>query len=135
MCIRDSTKDAFRNQAFNLAGERGPENFIAWVQTDNTRPPPWATVVFAEHHIGKRAEFTKVDPRTCPATATGGMDHNGACEKCRFCFTSEKRETHEKGGLRYPMGNQGQAQAIRVRDGRRAPGELVRLSRAPLEKR
>lgn len=135
LSLDHTTKEAFRNQAFNLVGERGPEFFTAWVQTDDTPPPPWATVVFAEHHIGKRAEFTEVDPRTCPATATGGMDHNSACEKCRFCFTSEKRDNHGKGGLRLPMGDQGQTKAVRLRDGGRTPGELVRLSRTPPQKR
>jgi hypothetical protein len=138
LSLDPSTKESFRNQAFNLAGERGPENFIAWVQSDETPPPPWANVVFAEHHIGRRAGFTGeggADPRTCPATIADGSAHESACEKCRFCFTSEKRGGHGKGGLRLPMGDQGQAQALRVRDGGRAPGELVHLSPTPHKKR
>lgn len=132
LSIDSTTKEGFRNQAFNLVGDRGPEYYIAWVQqeSDKDPPPPWATVVFAEHHIGKRAEFDKVDPRTCPATATGGMDHNNACEQCRFCFTSERRATRD-GRLRHPMGDPGQAKAPRVRNGGHPPSQLVQLSKAP----
>ena len=103
LSLDSSTKEAFRTQAFNLAGDRGPEYFHAWVRQEDEAPPPsFAQVVFDEHHKGKRTEFEKPDPRTCPATLADGMDHNGACERCRFCFTAERRTTRE-GRPRLPM--------------------------------
>ena len=117
LSIDHSTKEAFRQQAFNLAGERAPQFYLAWVQVDETPPPPWASVVFAEHHIGKRAEFTdegKADPRTCPATVANGTDHNNACEQCRFCFNSGKREEREV-ELRQHPAPKGRAKTVRLR--------------------
>lgn len=68
-----------------------PQFFAAWTRgSPSDRIPCWVSVVFEEHKTGKRAAW---DPerRTCPATVRDGAEHEGACEKCRFCFTTERR--------------------------------------------
>jgi hypothetical protein len=68
-----------------------PQFFAAWVRSAPTdKIPRWVSVVFEEHKMGRRAWW---DPerRACPATVRGGVEHEGACEKCRFCFNTERR--------------------------------------------
>lgn len=94
MSLDHSTKGAFLDEALSLRQERAPQFYTAWVQVDQTPPPAWADLVFAEHHKGVRAKFTKdgqADARTCPATVAGGNDHESACANCRFCFTTSIR--------------------------------------------
>lgn len=67
--------------------------FTAWVRRSADEvPPPWVTVVFEEHHVGKGRAKWEPDPRACPATVDGGVSHEGACAKCRYCFSTVKRE-------------------------------------------
>jgi hypothetical protein len=74
-----------------LIRQMGPQFFAAWVRRGpDDRPPRWVSVVFEEHHMAGRAPW-KPEPRACPATIRGGAEHEKACEKCRFCFTAEKR--------------------------------------------
>lgn len=68
-----------------------PQFFAAWVRGSPTdKIPRWVSVVFEEHRMSKRAAW---DPerRACPATARDGAEHEGACEKCRFCFDAGRR--------------------------------------------
>ena len=77
-----------------LIRQRGPQFFGAWVQrSPDDKIPSWIRVVFAEHHVGKRgrARWTP-DSRACPATVRGGIAHDGACARCRYCFSVRKRE-------------------------------------------
>lgn len=74
-----------------LIRERKPMFFAAWVrQGPKDKPPAWVSVVFEEHHLSGRAKWTP-DKRACPATVKDGAEHEGACAKCRFCFSSERR--------------------------------------------
>lgn len=61
---------------------------VAWVRRKNNplAPPPETFVVFNEHTMAHRSG-DDTDPRTCPATVPGGLEHEGACTKCRRCFT------------------------------------------------
>ena len=96
LSLDSTTLKADRLKAEKLAKRPGGQFYLAWVQQDpKEKPPKKITVVFAEHHFhGGRATWTKadVDPRTCPATIRGGEKHADACSRCRYCFTTEKRE-------------------------------------------
>jgi len=68
-----------------------PQFFAAWARgAPSDRIPRWVSVVFEEHKISRRAAW---DPerRACPATVRGGAEHEGACERCRFCFDVGRR--------------------------------------------
>jgi hypothetical protein len=74
-----------------LIRQMGTQFFAAWVRRSSTdRIPRWVSVVFEEHRMGRRAAW---DPerRACPATARDGAEHEGACERCRFCFDAGRR--------------------------------------------
>ena len=77
-----------------LIRQMGPQFFAAWVRrSEDEKPPSWVKVVFEEHHVGKKGRARwEPEPRACPATVRGGVAHDGACAKCRFCFTTKKRE-------------------------------------------
>ncbi len=77
-----------------LIRQMGPQFFGAWVQQKpRERIPSWVRVVFAEHHVGKRGRAPwEPDERACPATVRGGVEHDGACARCRYCFDARKRE-------------------------------------------
>jgi hypothetical protein len=68
--------------------------FLSFVQRSGTETiPEEVQLIFNEHKQGKRAGW-EPDDRSCPATVDlkkGGKDHNGACAKCRFCFTPSMR--------------------------------------------
>lgn len=91
----DSTTTAQNIEATRwLIRQKGSQFFAAWVRcSDEEKPPHWVKVVFEEHHVGKRGRARwKPEPRACPATIRGGVDHEGACAKCRYCFSAKKRE-------------------------------------------
>lgn len=68
-----------------------PQFFAAWVRrSPEDKIPRWVSVVFEEHKMGRRAAWSP-DRRSCPATISGGAEHEGACEKCRFCFDTKRR--------------------------------------------
>lgn len=74
-----------------LVRQRGPQFYAAWVRRGpGDDPPLWVSVVFEEHHMAGRAPW-EPERRACPATIRGGAEHEKACERCRFCFTTEKR--------------------------------------------
>lgn len=69
--------------------------FLAYVQRRADEVPPEdVSVVFAEHRGAFRAPWTRGEAalKMCPATVAGGADHEGACERCRFCFSLERRQ-------------------------------------------
>ncbi len=85
------------HETYDFVKAREPMAYAAYVQQKATETiPPWVKVVFAEHKGGRRAPFTEEkkgrDKRYCPATVVGGLEHEGACAECRYCFTAEKRE-------------------------------------------
>lgn len=90
-----STKGDEFHEYWNFIQARGPLAFAAYVQQHkNEAVPKWAEVIFAEHKPGgNRAPWTEDsdDWRLCPATVVDGADHNGACFRCRYCFTVERR--------------------------------------------
>jgi len=97
LSLDSSTLKKDRDKAETLAKRPGGQFYLAWVQPDPAeKVPKGVAVIFAEHHFhGGRATWTKsfdVDPRTCPATIRGGEKHADACSRCRYCFTTEKRE-------------------------------------------
>ena len=68
-----------------------PQFFAAWARSSpSDRIPRWVSVVFEEHTMGNRAAW-KPERRACPATARDGAEHEGACERCRFCFDAGRR--------------------------------------------
>lgn len=70
-----------------------PQFFAAWARgSPSDKIPRWVSVVFEEHKQGRRAAWSP-ERRTCPATARDGAEHEGACERCRFCFNAERRDT------------------------------------------
>lgn len=89
-----TTTDRNLEETRSLVRQRGPQFFGAWVRRSaDERPPRWIDVVFEEHHVGKRGRARwDPEPRACPATVRGGVAHDGACERCRYCFTAQKRE-------------------------------------------
>lgn len=77
-----------------LIRQMGPQFFAAWARrSGDEEVPRWVKVVFEEHHVGKlgRARW-EPEERACPATVRGGVPHDGACARCRFCFSATKRE-------------------------------------------
>lgn len=94
MCSFDSTTAAKSLEAGRALLTR-PNFFAAWVhRSPDEVVPEWVSVAFAEHHVGgrhSRAQWAGAEKRTCPATVPEGLDHQGACEKCTFCFNSERR--------------------------------------------
>lgn len=96
MLSLDNTTTAANIEATRwLIRQNGPQFFGAWVRrSKDERPPRWVKVVFEEHHVGKRGRARwKPEPRACPATVRDGLEHDGACEKCTFCFNTKKRES------------------------------------------
>lgn len=79
----------------DLLAKRSPQFFAAWVRLSETEVvPPWVSVVFEEHRIGRGRAKRVPEKRACPATVHedfGGVDHNSACSKCEFCFSAERR--------------------------------------------
>jgi hypothetical protein len=80
-----------------LLEQRSPQFFAAWVRLSESEVvPPWVSVVFEEHRIGRGRAKRQPEARACPATIHedfGGVSHDGACEKCEFCFSQERRLT------------------------------------------
>ena len=78
-----------------LIAQRSPQFYAAWVRlTDDEVVPPWVTVVFEEHRVGRGRAKRVPEKRACPATVHedfGGVDHTSACAKCEFCFSTERR--------------------------------------------
>lgn len=78
-----------------LLVERRPRFFAAWTRlADDEIVPPWVNIVFEEHRIGRGRAPRPPEPRACPATVHedhGGVDHNGACSRCQWCFDDTKR--------------------------------------------
>ncbi len=69
-----------------------PQFFAAWARgSPSDKIPRWVAVVFEEHKTGRRAAWNP-ERRACPATARDGTEHEGACAKCRFCFSTKRRE-------------------------------------------
>lgn len=93
MLSMDSTTTASNvRETERLVQLNGPQFYGAWVRRGpDDEPPPWVSVVFEEHHMSGRARW-EPERRACPATIRDGAEHEKACEKCRFCFTTEKRE-------------------------------------------
>jgi hypothetical protein len=91
-CDASTTTENIK-RARDLVRRRDGQFYIAWVRRSvDEKVPSWVTIVFEEHHIGKgRASWTP-EPRACPATVDGGLAHDAACSKCRYCFTTAKRE-------------------------------------------
>lgn len=94
MLSMDSTTTAANvEKSRDLVRRRDGQYYIAWVRRSADEVvPPWVTVVFEEHHVGKGRAKWDPEPRACPATVEGGVAHDGACAKCRFCFSTTKRE-------------------------------------------
>lgn len=89
MGLDHSSKPAYIAEARQLIKQRRPQFYGAWVQTDGAEEvPAWVKVVFAEHHIQRRAPWTVADAHrlTCPATIQDGAAHHLACKNCRYCF-------------------------------------------------
>lgn len=78
-----------------LLEQRTPQFFAAWVRlSEKEVVPPWVSVVFEEHRIGRGRAKRAPEPRACPATIHedfGGVAHAGACDRCQFCFSEERR--------------------------------------------
>lgn len=90
----DSTTTAAKlEHTRDLIRRRDGQYFAAWVRRSaNEVVPKWVSVVFEEHHIGGGRATWEPEARACPATVRGGVAHDGACAKCRFCFDASKRE-------------------------------------------
>ncbi len=74
-----------------LIRQMGPQFFAAWARgSPSDKIPRWVAVVFEEHKAGKRAMWDP-ESRACPATIRDGAEHEGACERCRFCFDAGRR--------------------------------------------
>lgn len=75
-----------------LLKQRKGDYFASWVQRDaQERVPSWVSIIFAEHHLRHRADWSqkRASARVCPATIAGGAAHDGACARCQRCFTKE----------------------------------------------
>jgi hypothetical protein len=94
MLSMDSTTTAANiEKSRALVKQRHGQYYVAWVRrAANETVPPWVTIVFEEHHVGKGRAKWEPEPRACPATVDGGLSHEGACAKCRYCFSTTKRE-------------------------------------------
>lgn len=92
--VDSTTTDASYDAIKKAVSLRPKMSFVAYVQRDSKEAiPAEAQLIFNEHKQGKRAAWTP-DERSCPATVDlkqGGMDHNDACNKCRYCFTPKMR--------------------------------------------
>lgn len=90
------------DKARELVQRGGGQVYLAWVQRSRDEAiPADVAVVFAEHHTGTgRAKWTQnaAHPRTCPATIAEGMEHQGACAACRFCFDLDVRRKALRSG-------------------------------------
>ena len=82
-------------EAFEFVKERAPQAYGAFVQQHaEERAPSWVSVVFPVHQGARRAKWATrelADVRTCPATRIDGPQHEGACARCRHCFSAVKR--------------------------------------------
>jgi hypothetical protein len=92
MLSLDSTTTRANTEATRqLVLRNKPQFYAAWARRrPEDKVPRWVSVVFEEHKMSRRAQWDP-EPRACPATARDGAEHESACEKCRFCFSAEKR--------------------------------------------
>lgn len=92
MSCDSTTTPANIDRTRDLARERGPQFFPAWVRHEASEPiPDWVSVVFEEHHLGTGRAPWDAEARSCPATVRGGDSHDGACARCRRCFDTDRR--------------------------------------------
>jgi len=78
-----------------LLKQRPRQFFAAWVRLSETEVvPPWVSVVFEEHRVGRGRATRKPEKRACPATIhedRKGVPLEAACARCQFCFDADKR--------------------------------------------
>jgi len=92
-----STPAKWRAAGLALLAERRPQFFAAWVRQERgERVPAWVDVVFELHRHGHGRANRPPHRRACPATIhkdhEGSQPLEGACARCRFCFSVKRRE-------------------------------------------
>lgn len=95
MSFDHTTPPKAKARGLALLMERRPQWFAAWVRlSEDEVIPDWVSVVFEEHRLGRGRANRVPERRACPATVHedhGGVSHDGACAKCRYCFDVDKR--------------------------------------------
>lgn len=99
--LDSTTKGEDLHRMWEFVQARAPQAYGAYVQQRaGEAVPPWVKVVFVQHGPGGRRQGWSAehrDVRMCPVTVAGGPEHDDACNRCRYCFHSAKREAGRPG--------------------------------------